>query len=103
MTQLVERERDKGAFKDVRSTSSQLGVQLIDNLNYSELNGLELEEVGDRLTALADNGEKEFAYKVGLKVMKGFRKLCLDRRCIDYSLLLHLYNKYLVVRRDYFR
>ncbi len=53
------------------------------------------------MTALADNGEKEFAYKVGLKVMKGFRKLCLERRCIDYSLLLHLYNKYLVVRSDY--
>ncbi|WP_027340476.1 UvrD-helicase domain-containing protein [Halonatronum saccharophilum] len=101
MTQLVEKEREKGSFKDVRSTSSQIGVQLIDNLNYSELNGLSIEEVGDRLVSLADNGEKKFTYKIGLKVMKGFRKLCLERRCIDYSLLLHLYNKYLVKRKGY--
>ncbi|WP_408956491.1 hypothetical protein [Natroniella sp. ANB-PHB2] len=104
MSKLVEKEREKGYFIDVKSTMQQIAVQLIDNLNHAALNGLSLTEAKDRLLISAGGDQdKEEAYQVALKVMKGFRRLCLERRCLDYSLLVELYNQYLLPNREYYQ
>ncbi|MCK8816896.1 hypothetical protein MWH28_05850 [Natroniella sulfidigena] len=104
MSKLVEKEREKGYFIDVKSTMQQIAVQLIDNLNHAALNGLSLTEAKERLLILADGDQdKQEAYQVALKVMKGFRRLCLERRCLDYSLLVELYNRYLLSSTEYYQ
>ncbi len=101
MSKLVEKEHKKGHFINLKSTPQQIALQLIDNLNHAALNNLSLKEAGERLLKLADDETKQTAYKRGIKVMEAFHNFCLNRRCIDYSLLIILYHKYLLSNQEY--
>ena len=101
MTSLVKQAREKGSFIEVNATDQQIALQLINNLNYAALNTLELEEVKDRLANWALVEEQEMSYQNAFTIMKRFRDICLERRCLDYSLVIELYNKYLLTSQEY--
>ncbi|AGB41503.1 hypothetical protein Halha_1564 [Halobacteroides halobius DSM 5150] len=101
MTSFVEQAREQGNFIEVSATAQQIALQLINNLNYAALNGLELSEVKDRLNKWAKLAEQKDSYQAGFKLMKRFREVCLKQRCLDYSLVVDLYNKYLLSNQKY--
>lgn len=101
MTSLVKQAREKGSFIEVNATEQQIALQLINNLNYAALNTLDLEEVKERLANWALVEEQEMSYQNAFTIMKRFRNICLERRCLDYSLVIELYNKFLLNNKEY--
>ena len=101
MTSLVKQARGKGGFTEVNATDQQIALQLINNLNYAALNTLELDQVKERLNNWALVQEQEISYQNAFTIMKRFRDICLSRRCLDYSLVIELYNKYLLNATEY--
>ena len=104
MSRLVRDARVKdGAFATLNATSEQIAVQLIDNLNHAALNGLTFDEVRKRLRISAgQDADKQAAYQDALRVMARFRDQCFKYRCLDYSLIVELYNRYLLPDAGYF-
>ncbi|AZR73331.1 hypothetical protein BBF96_08010 [Anoxybacter fermentans] len=103
MSQMVDEVRiQEGAFASINATSQQIAVQLIDNLNHAAMNGLSFKEVQNRLLRwAAGDVEKAAVYQQAVRVMKRFRKQCLISRCLDYSLIIDLYNQYLLSDDNY--
>ena len=103
MSQLVEEAREKeGAFEAINATSQQIGVQLIDNLNHAAMNDLSLNQVKERLYRwAAGDADKARVYQESIKIMKEFRKEGVLARTLDYSLIIHLYNHFLLENEDY--
>lgn len=104
MNQLVEGARYReGAFASINATTQQIAVQLIDNLNHAAMNGLNFEKVHQRLCQwAASDQEKLTVYKQALKVMQQFRRQCMQHHSLDYSLIIDLYNQYLLLNEQYF-
>lgn len=103
MSRLVLEARIKeGAFGTLNATTEQIAVQLIDNLNHAAMNGLSFTEVARRFQRwAAAEPQKESAYWDAERVMTSFRDQCLLTRCLDYSLIVDLYNQYLVTDQGY--
>lgn len=114
MNRLVEQARyQEGAFANITATTQQIAVQLIDNLNHAAMNGLNVDLTGDtglnfnkihhRLCQWAASDQDKVAvYKQSLKVMQQFRRQCLKHRTLDYSLIIDLYNQYLLPNEQYY-
>ncbi|MBM7855095.1 hypothetical protein JOC37_001480 [Desulfohalotomaculum tongense] len=92
---MVEEVRHSGGFAEVKSTTENIAIQLIDNLNQAAVNGISLPAAAKRLHMLAVSSggeEKTAAYLDAITVMKQFREKCLQTRSIDYSLAVELFN-----------
>jgi hypothetical protein len=99
---LVEEHRALQYFPEVRATAQQISIQLIDNLNQASLNGLSLEEAGNRLLqAHIGDKDKIAAFEQSSELMSAFRRKCIESRCIDYSLTVDLFNSILLAKPDY--
>ncbi|MGM0501882.1 MAG: UvrD-helicase domain-containing protein, partial [Bacillota bacterium] len=101
MTSFVKQAREQGSFIEVNATEQQIALQLINNLNYAALNTLELEQVKTRLFNWAAVQEQNESYQDAFKIMNRFRELCLQERCLDYSLVIELYNQILLQKKEY--
>ncbi|MGM0436964.1 MAG: UvrD-helicase domain-containing protein [Bacillota bacterium] len=103
MSKFVEKKRKNNEIFDyINATSSQIAVQLIDNLNYGAMNCLNFEEMEKRLLDWANKEEqKHKIFKESINIMKIFREFCIKNRVIDYSLLVDLYNKILLPNENY--
>ena len=101
MTSFVKQARERGSFIEVNATEQQIALQLINNLNYAALNTLKLDQVKDRLSNWALIQEQEISYQDAFKIMKRFREICLKNRCLDYSLVIELYNQFLLTEEEY--
>ena len=103
MSKYVEKKRrNNDVFDYINATSSQIAVQLIDNLNYGAMNCLNFDEMQKRLIKWAGNDEqKHKIFREAINIMKIFRDFCLKNRVIDYSLLVDLYNNKLLTSENY--
>ncbi|MFW6022111.1 MAG: UvrD-helicase domain-containing protein [Halanaerobiaceae bacterium] len=103
MSKYVEKNRlHKEVFDYISATSPQIAVQLIDNLNQAAMNALSLQELEERLLSWAvDDSEKIMVLNESVAIMKKFRKFCRENRILDYSLMIDLYNKYLLTNKNY--
>ena len=103
MSKYVEKKRKNNEIFDyINATSSQIAVQLIDNLNYGEMNCLNFNEMKKRLIKWAgEDQQKRKIFKESIDIMKIFREFCTKNKVIDYSLLVNLYNNYLLNSDDY--
>jgi len=100
---LVEKFRAQGYFPAVRATSQQIAIQLIDNLNQAAINGLTLEQAGQRLkNSVGPDQDKGKSFEDSVKLMQIFRSDCRVSRCIDYSLGVELFNTCLLSDPAYF-
>ncbi|MGM0419465.1 MAG: UvrD-helicase domain-containing protein [Bacillota bacterium] len=93
MTRIVEKRREKkDYFKNLNSTSNNIAVQLIDNLNQAALNMLSLGELKNRLLDwAADDKEMKQIFQEAVRLMQQFRQSCRQYSVIDYSLLVKMY------------
>ena len=103
MSKFVEKKRKNNEIFDyINATSSQIAVQLIDNLNYGAMNCLDFSEMEERLLNWANEDKEKYKlFKEGISIMKIFRDFCQKNRVIDYSLLVDLYNKKLLNSKNY--
>lgn len=103
MSKYVDKNRKyKEVFDYINATSPQIAVQLIDNLNQAAMNNLSFEQLKERLQSwAADDTEKIMVLNEAIDIMKNFRNFCIDNRIIDYSLMVDLYNKYLLNNKKY--
>ncbi len=103
MSKYVEKKRKNNEIFDyINATSSQIAVQLIDNLNYGEMNCLNFKEMKNRLINWAgEDQQKRKIFKESINIMKIFREFCIKNKVIDYSLLVNLYNNHLLKNENY--
>ncbi|MFW5991599.1 MAG: UvrD-helicase domain-containing protein [Halanaerobiaceae bacterium] len=105
MSKYVEKcRRRSDTFDYINATSQQIAVQLIDNLNQAAMNNLSTAELQERLLNWASGDtEKIMVLDEAAAVMNSFRRFCIDNRILDYSLMVALYNKYLLGSEDYLK
>ena len=105
MSKYVDKKRKGNEIFDyINATSSQIAVQLIDNLNYKAMNCLDFNEMKKRLIKWAgDEQEKKEVFLESIEIMKVFRNFCLKNRVVDYSLLVDLYNQKLLTNKNYLK
>lgn len=97
MTILVEENRPHNSLHLVTATSSQIALQILNNLNQAAINGLSLDEAEKRLLQSGvSDGNKTSIYKDSFTIAKLFRRQCYEANCLDYSLVVRLYNKFLL-------
>lgn len=103
MSKYVEKHRvGKDIFEYLNATSSQIAVQLIDNLNQAAMNLLSFEELKECLLSWAGNDqERRLVFNEAVSIIRVFRKFCLENRILDYSLIIELFNKHLLDKNDY--
>jgi hypothetical protein len=102
MTLLVEEHRLNGSFAAIVATSSQIALQVLNNLNQAAINGLTIEDAVRRLVAACGGDRiKSQAFDELLPVAQTFREQCLFYRALDYSLLVDVYNNYLFPQERY--
>ncbi len=103
MSNYVEKFRNKQRFfSNLKAKPVQIAVQLIDNLNLTEMNLLTQKEMKKRLLQwVADDKEKKEIMEEALIVMHKFRDFCEKNRLVDYSLALKLFNNNLLNAKFY--
>lgn len=102
MTLLVEEKRSAGGFNSIVASSSQIAIQVLNNLNQAAINEISIEETVCRLTdTCKGDRNKAQAFDDTLSIAKKFREHCLKYRCVDYSLLVDIYNKHLLPKEEY--
>ena len=99
---VAKKRKNNDIFDYINATSSQIAVQLIDNLNYKAMNCLNFNEMEKRLMDWAyGDQEKKDIFRESMEIMKIFRDFCIKNRVVDYSLLVDLYNKFLLNDKKY--
>jgi hypothetical protein len=94
---LISRLRGNGMFDAVVATPFQIGIQVLNNLNLAVTSGLGVEESFRRLQAFYESeNDKRAAFADSVEVVKQYRQILLESRCIDYSLAVELYNTVLL-------
>jgi hypothetical protein len=102
MTMLVDEARDAGRFADMVATSSRIALQILNNLNQAAIHGLDLEDATTRLLiACSGDARRMSAIRDALEVGRSFRQQCLQTRCLDYSLTVDVYCRYLLPEPGY--
>ncbi|MEJ6949759.1 UvrD-helicase domain-containing protein [Natronospora cellulosivora (SeqCode)] len=103
MSKYVDKHRvRKDIFEYLNAGTSQIAVQLIDNLNQAAMNLLSFEDLKERLLSWAGSEqEKRLVFNEAISIMKVFRKFCMENRILDYSLIIDLFNKHLLNRPEY--
>ncbi|HLV09310.1 MAG TPA: UvrD-helicase domain-containing protein, partial [Halanaerobiales bacterium] len=105
MSKYVEKHRmGRDVFEYINATSPRIAVQLIDNLNQAAMNNLSLNELEERLLNwAADDREKTMVFNEAVEIMRAFRNFSIDKRLLDYSLMIDFYNNYLFENEEYQR
>jgi hypothetical protein len=102
MTVLVDEARDAGGFTDMVATSSRIALQILNNLNQAAIHGLTMEDATGRLLAAGSGDTRKMtAIRDALEVANSFRQQCLQTRCLDYSLTVDAYCRYLLPEPGY--
>jgi len=102
MTVLVDEARDAGRFTDMVAASSRIALQILNNLNQAAIHGLTMEAATGRLlSAAGGDARKISALRDALELANSFRQQCLQTRCLDYSLTVDAYCRYLLPEPGY--
>ncbi|MCY4061917.1 MAG: UvrD-helicase domain-containing protein [Chloroflexi bacterium] len=96
MTRAIEPlvdERDY--FNSVRIDRPRLYSQIVDNMNKAALVGFPISEIGTRLkSALASGVEEAHIFDDAQTCAIAFRKYCLERNMLDFSLQLEIFREH---------
>lgn len=99
---LISRLRNNGMFDAMVATSSQIGIQVLNNLNLAVTSGVGVEESFSRLKAFYGmENDKRAAFSDSVTVANQYRKILKESRCIDYSLAVEFYNTILLPDHKY--
>ena len=105
MARLTRPLLDQGYFEGVTIDRNRLYSQIIDNLNKAAVVGFPYTELGDRLKAAwVGEGGQVRDYEQAQICANRFRRHCLDRNLLDFSLQVEIFLRHLWARpicRDY--
>ncbi|MGD0154407.1 MAG: hypothetical protein ABSC17_11740, partial [Thermacetogeniaceae bacterium] len=102
MNLIVEHRRSQGAFDALVATSSQIALQILNNLNQAAINGTGIDEVARRLLlTCSGDAEKERAINEARDLARDFHDQCLQARCLDYSLCVELFSQHILTAPGY--
>ncbi len=92
MARLVRPLLDEGFFASVTIDRNRLYSQVLDNLNKAASVGFAHTEIGGRLSAawIGDPGQRRI-YADAQESASRFRRYCLDRNLLDFSLQLEIF------------
>lgn len=97
MAPLVDAALEQGAFDGVRVERSRIISQVLDNLNKAALQGMTIDEAYARLELAVPLGEQRAARLNALRAARSisaaFRRHCLERAILDFSLQVTLFNE----------
>jgi len=97
MAAFVDETLAHGDFDGIRIERSRVISQVLDNLTKAALHGFTIDETYERLELAVPSGEQRTgrinALRAALDISQRFRKLCLDKTLIDFSLQIELFNK----------
>ena len=97
MAPLVDDAIGQGAFDGVRVERSRIISQVLDNLNKAALQGLTIDAAYARLELAVPLGEQRAARLNALRAARAisiaFRRHCLERSILDFSLQVTLFNE----------
>ncbi len=97
MWRLIKPSMDGGMFASLRLRPQQIVSQILDTLNRAALNNLTLEEAEKRqLEAWTGEREQILHLKDASSTAKRFRAHCLENNLLDLSLIIQVFNRYLV-------
>ena len=99
---LVSRVRSNGMFDGLVANSSQIGIQVLNNLNLAVTSGLGVEESFSRLKSFYGmENDKRTAFQDSVTVANQYRRTLKESRCIDYSMAVEFYNTILLPEPKY--
>jgi hypothetical protein len=105
MARLTRPLLDEGYFESVTIDRNRLYSQIIDNLNKAAVVGFPYTQIGDRLKAAwVGEQSRDRIYEQAQICANRFRRHCLDRNLLDFSLQVEVFLKHLWTRpicRDY--
>ncbi len=108
MTRVIEplvEERDY--FNSVRIDRPRLYSQIVDNMNKAAVVGFPISEIGSRMKgALAGGVEQAHIFDDAQTCAIAFRRYCLERNLLDFSLLVEVFRKHVwaaLPARNYLR
>lgn len=104
MWRTVEPLIEEGAFADLRRRPQQIVSQLLDTLNRSALNLLNIFEATDRQIKTWV-GERDHVRNLELAQQAAltFRKHCLDNNLLDLSLTIDTFNNHILTHPEFSR
>lgn len=92
-------------FADLKLPRPHLARQIIDNMNKAAVCGFPLDQIAERLSAAwAGDSQRLLSYRRAQDVALAFRRFCLARSLVDFSLLMELFGRHLLPAqswRDY--
>jgi ribosomal protein S27AE len=97
MKRVIAPMLEAGAFEGLRMRPQQILSQLLDNLNRAALDGLTLDEMETRLVRTWTGAPEHTRYfhQAG-DAARCFRQRCLDANLVDLSLVIQLFQSYLL-------
>jgi len=97
MWKLIKPSMDGGMFAGLRLRPQQIVSQILDTLNRAALNNLTLEEAEKRqIDAWTGEREQLLHLEDASLTAKRFRTHCLENNLLDLSLIIQVFNRYLV-------
>lgn len=100
MAQLVDAAIDAGEFEALRIDRSRVISQILDNLNKAALMGIEIGPTYRRLELAVPPGEQYVArinaLRAAERISHAFRARCLHETLVDFSLMVVLFNDYIL-------
>ncbi|MGQ9814076.1 MAG: UvrD-helicase domain-containing protein, partial [Candidatus Roseilinea sp.] len=89
-------------FADLKLPRPHLVRQIIDNMNKAAVCGFPLDQIAERLgAAWTGDSQRLVSYRRAQDVALAFRRFCLARSLLDFSLLMELFARHLLPAQSY--
>jgi len=102
MGQVIAPRLARGFFEGLSMRPQRVLSQLLDNLNKAAVNGYPVEDVARRLRgAWAGEASRAVYFDQAQECAVAFRRRCLERGLVDFSLAVELFDRHLLPRDDF--
>ncbi|WP_338560048.1 hypothetical protein QJR60_14620 [Paraclostridium sordellii] len=104
LTEIVKQNRNfRNYFEDITASNRNIANSIYDNLNKSVQNLMDIKSIGEKIYYSKVNHDKinRFSYSEMQEVIDKYISLLLSNSIIDNSLMIYLYNNYLLKDERY--
>lgn len=104
LTEIVKQNRNfRNYFEDITASNRNIANSISDNLNKSVQNLMDIKSIGEKIYYSKVNHDKinRFSYSEMQEVIDKYISLLLSNSIIDNSLMIYLYNNYLLKDERY--
>lgn len=104
LTEIVKQNRNfRNYFEDITASNRNIANSISDNLNKAVQNIIDIKSIGEKIYYSKVNHDKinRFSYSEMQEVIDKYISLLLSNSIIDNSLMIYLYNNYLLKDERY--